>query len=131
MLLPTFSFLLLLGAALQAGENCCDQCGCPCTCQKVCRLVCENRDVVKFTYGCKSVDFCVPGPSTRCKNECNCGHCDQCNNCNSYSKYTWTAGCGEVRTKKVLEKYAQHCTKPTYRWVVEYLCPNCSYNAGK
>ena len=102
------------------GDNCGQHCGCSCECQKICRLVCETKEVTKVTYRCKCEDFCVPGPSQRCQNDCNCGHCDSCN------QVTWIPTCAEVKTRKVLVKTEEKTKKPSYRWVVEYLCPQCA-----
>lgn len=106
--------------AFAGGHNCCQQCGCQSPCQKVCRLVCETKEVTKVTYDCKCEDFCVPGRSIRCQNDCGCGHCDSCRDT------SWTPVCAEVKTRKVLVKKVEKVQKPTYKWVVEYLCPTCA-----
>ena len=36
--------LVVCGAGLAFGGDCCDHCGCQCECNKVCRLVCENQE---------------------------------------------------------------------------------------
>ena len=100
--------------------SCCAQCGCSCECQKVCRLICEMKDVKKTCYSCKCEDFCVPGPSQKCPQPCGCGHCKQCRE----AACVPTAAC--IKTKKVLVKHEEVTKKPTYRWVVEYVCPKCA-----
>lgn len=121
--LLTCSFLLLTtcvpAIAAWNGSQCCDHCGCESTCKKVCRWVCEMKETSKVTYGCKCEDFCVPGPSHRHKSACSCGHCDSC------LAPVWQPVCAEVKTRKVLEKKVEKIMKPSYKWVVEYLCPNC------
>lgn len=118
MILAALAMLTVPAVATWNGLRC-ERCGCDSSCQKVCRLVCEMKETTKVTYCCKCEDFCVPGPSVRCKPDCNCGQCESC------QKYNWQPTCADVRTKKVLDKKVEKVVKPTYRWVVEYLCPTC------
>ena len=106
-------------------HNCCQHCGCQCECEKVCRLVCETKVVTEATYDCKCEDFCVPGRSQRCGSDCGCGHCAACR------QTSWIPVCATVKTRKVLVKKEEKIQKPTYKWVAEYLCPQCATGAGK
>jgi hypothetical protein len=111
------AFTSLAPAAFAA--NTCPQCGC-CECKKCCRLVCEMKEVTKTHYCCKCEDFCVLGPSKRCTSccSCNCGHCAEC-------RSSWIPTAAYVKTKHVAEKKEEKIQKPTYRFVVEYVCPQC------
>jgi len=118
--------LLVAGASVRGGGLCCHHCGCECPVQKVCRVVCEMKEVTKTCYDCKCEDFCVPGKSQRCPkcNQCECD-CD-CGGCKFGTKtWDWIPGCANVKTKKVLIKYEKKVKVPTYKYVVEYLCPTC------
>ena len=106
--------------------GCCSHCGCNCACEKVCRMICEMKDVKKTCYTCKCEDFCVPGPSQRCQSACgNCGHCKDCRE----ASFIPTAA--YIKTKKVPVKHETVVKKPTYRFVVEYVCPKCAACAPK
>src|SRR5690349_14158950 len=118
--------LLLAGAAL-AGDQCA-HCGCQ-GCEQVCRLVREEKKVNITCWGCKCEDFCVPGKS--CRDGRNCDEvCDECDGevCSAPKKfvwYNWIPGCAEnIYTKKKLMKKTITKTVPSYKWVVEDLCPN-------
>ncbi|MBM4076820.1 MAG: hypothetical protein FJ267_14420 [Planctomycetes bacterium] len=86
-------------------------------------------------WGCKNEDFCLPGPSERdCKNcEEVCepskdpkspGSCPK-----KFVWYSWTPSpCGKVYTKQKLMKRTVTKTLPSYKWVVEELCPQCQTN---
>lgn len=104
----------------EEGGSQCDRCGCRCACQRICRPVCEMKETTKVTYECRCEDICVPGPSTRVRKACTCGRCDSCRH------VAWEPGCGTVKTRKVLEKKVEKVSKPTYKWVVEYVCSNCA-----
>lgn len=116
-----------LGAlALDSLGGHCSHCGCCCECQKVCRMICETKEVKKITYSCKCEDFCVPGPSQKCDTGCcNCGHCKDCRE----RMYIPTAA--YIKTRKVPVKHEEVVKKPTYRFVVEYLCPTCAGKCAK
>ncbi len=116
----------------------CDHCGQSGACQKVCRLVCENKKVEVTCWGCKCEDFCVPGPSKRgCKHcETVCGLCDEaCDPNSTHAKtknfvwYDWMPGCATIHTRKKLMKQTVTKTIPSYKWVVEDLCPHCVASA--
>lgn len=125
------ALLFLIGhiALVQAGESCA-HCGCA-PCQKVCRLVCEEKKVPVTCWGCKAEDFCVPGPSRTSgqHTECVCGECDPNAPCVKPKKFVWTewipGGCPKVYTKHKLMRKTITKTVPSYKWVVEYLCPAC------
>jgi hypothetical protein len=117
----TLLLLCLAPAYLIAGNHhshCCQQCGCAEGCQRICRLVCDKKEVVKVTYSCKCEDFCVPCKSHQVKN------CDCC------SEPSWIPGGAKMRSRKVLVRNEEKEAKPTYKYVVEYLCPQCQA-AGK
>jgi hypothetical protein len=99
-------------------DGTCSQCGC-CECCKRCRLVCEMKEVTKTSYCCKCEDFCVLGKSKRCESSCGCGHCPDCRAC------AWIPTAAYVKTKHVAEKKETKVQKPTYHFVVEYVCPQC------
>lgn len=109
---------------VEAGQPCCHGCGCRDNCGKVCRLVCDIEEVTQVIYGCKCEDFCIPGPSSRCK-QCTA---DCCNGC-PHKTYHWTPGAATLHTRKVLVKKEVKIQKPTYKWVVQDLCPRCQCNA--
>jgi hypothetical protein len=41
----------------------------------------------------------------------------------------WVPGCATIRTRKKLMKQTITKTIPSYKWVVEDLCPHCHANA--
>jgi hypothetical protein len=100
------------GAASALAGDHCHTCGCCEHVEKVCRVVCEMKDVKTTVYDLECEDFCVA-----CKSK-DCG-------CHKVPV------CGKVRTKKKLVKI--ECVKkvPTYKCVVEYLCPRCSSGCQK
>lgn len=118
------AFLVLPILSAHSNGLHCHRCKCECSPQKVCRLVCEMKETTKVTYGCKCEDFCVPGPSQRCQADCACGHCSEC------KANSWVPTCAKVKTRKVLDKKEEKVMKPTYKWVVEYLCPECAQESG-
>lgn len=117
---------------VRGGDGGCAHCGCMAGCQKVCRLVDAPRKIPVTCWGCKTVDYCVPGPSQRgCKNiDCLCNETnDPKSPCVSPKKvvwWDWTPGCcAQVRSKNVLMKKTVTKTVPGFKWVVEDLCPQC------
>lgn len=94
-------------------EGQCSHCGCCCQCEKVCRMVCEMKDVKTTHYGCKCEDFCVPGRSQKCQTACDC-------------EPTLIPTVSHIKTKKILVKREEVTKKPTYKFVVEYVCPKCA-----
>ena len=121
-----------LAAGVRAGIGCCAHCGQENGCQKVCRLVREDMKVSVTCWGCKTEEFCVPGPSTpgaeHCEMVCDESH-DPKAPCVQPKKFVWTEwlpGCGQkVYTKKKLMKRTVTKTVPSFKWVVEDLCPQC------
>lgn len=126
--------LVVISSRARAGSSCCAHCGCTDGCQKVCRLVCENKKITTTCWGCQSEDFCVPGPS-----QANGRYCDVvCNDndtkapCVQPKRFAWTEwipGDAKVYTKKKLMKRTITKTVPSYKWVVEDLCPQCAANS--
>jgi hypothetical protein len=116
--LAVFSLLSL--AVAWAGDGVCSHCRRCCECQKVCRVVCEMKEVTKTTYSCKCEDFCVPGKSCRVDNACSCGHCADCR------KQAWVPTAAYIKTRKVPVKHVEKKLVPTYKLVVEYVCPQCA-----
>ena len=127
----TFTAACLIAANFTSA---CDHCGCAAPCQKTCRLVCETKKVEITCWGCKCEDFCIPGPSKP-----GCKHCEMvCEDCDAgcdpngvhYQphKFVWTEwipGCAKIHTRKKLMKKTITKTIPSYKWVVENLCPQC------
>ena len=118
-----------------AGGHGCAQCGCTMECEKVCRLVCEEKKVEVVCWGCKSEDFCNPGPSKPGSKHCEpvCGNCgEQADPKEPHSapkKFVWREwipGCAKVYTNKKLMKLTTTKTIPSYKWVVEELCRTCA-----
>ena len=117
---------------VRAGEGCCAHCGRDHLCQKVCRLVCEEKKITTTCWGCKEEDFCIPGPSKpgckHCEMVCDEG-CDPKAPCVQPKRLVWRewipGGCATVYTKKKLMKRTVTTTVPSYKWVVEDLCPQC------
>jgi len=106
-------------------EGCCSHCGCCCQCQKVCRMVCEMKETKKTCYTCKCEDFCVPGPSKQCATNCGCGKCKECREAACIPTVAY------IKTKKVPVKHEEIVKKPTYKFVVEYVCPKCAACTAK
>ena len=126
--------LVSLANWARAGSGCCAHCGCAAGCQRVCRLVCENKKVTTTCWGVQNEEFCIPGPSTP-----NCEHCETvCEEndpkapCTQPKKFVWTewisSGHAKVHTKKKLMKKTVTKTVPSFKWVVEDLCPQCQTN---
>ena len=137
-----FVAALLLAAVLCAGNAspaatgkhfaaCCAQCGCQCTCCKVCRLECTEKGTPVAIWGLKCEDFCIPCPSTP-----KCDHCISLHDgeakeppCACPKKFVWTAWLANCHaktfTRKKLMKQIASVKTPSYKWVVEDLCPEC------
>lgn len=114
-----------------ASAGCCADCGCRTGVTKVCRRVPEQKKVSVTCWGCKEDDFCIPGASTP-----NCEHCedvcrpnDGCCLHGCTRSFVWTewlpSNCAKIFTKKKLMKRTITKTVPSYKWVVEELCPAC------
>ena len=121
-------------AMVTAGEGCCSRCGCSSNrCNKICRLVQVDRKIITTCWGIECEDFCVPGPSTP-----DCRHCeivcspmtDDKQICVKPKRLVWISwipGCGaEIFTKRKLMKKTVTTTVPSYKWVVEDACPECT-----
>ena len=116
-----------------AGAGCCSHCRCQTRCRKVCRLVQEEKKITTSCWGMECEDFCVPGPSTP-----DCKHSemlqpktqDDKKICAQPRRLTWTSwipGCsGNVLTKRKLMKKTITTKVPSFKWVVEDLCPQCT-----
>jgi hypothetical protein len=137
-IIAAFIFTALSQTAFVIAGACrCDHCGCNRGCQKVCRLVCEEKKVDVICWGCKCEDFCVPAPSTpgcrHCENICET--CDAAGDCtkprSQVKKFVWTdwtPSCAKIYTKKKLMQRVVSKKIPSYKWVVEDLCPECEAN---
>jgi hypothetical protein len=136
------SLAVLVASAIRAhgADGCCAHCGCACSCQKVCRLVCEEKKVDVICWGCKCEDFCVPGHSKPGCQHCEevCGDCDKPCDCTApYAKpknfvwNEWIPGCAKILTKKKLMQKIVTKKVPSYKWVVEDLCPQCESSCGR
>lgn len=131
--------ILAIAASASAGDCCqtcaCNQCGCQAQCRKSCRLVCEMKDVKRVCYSCKCEDFCVPGPSCRCGEVCECDPCSSACGCKCLGclfgdgkvcRTIWKPSCeARMFTRNKLYKYEISKKVPTYKWVVEYHCDAC------
>ena len=129
--------LAVLGLASRglAGGGHCAHCGCQADCHKVCRLVCEEKKVPITCWGCKCEDFCVPGHSKACCQHCetvcdeDAADCDApCTHAKNFVWTEWIPGCAKIFTKKKLMKKTVTKKIPSYKWVVEDLCPHCEAN---
>ncbi len=118
-----------------AQDRCCAHCGGLEGCRKVCRLVCEEKKITTTCWGCKREDFCVPGPSVLGERHCELV-CDDSSDlkapCVQPKKSVWNewipGGCAKVYTKTKLLKRTITKTVPSFKWVVEDLCPQCEAN---
>jgi hypothetical protein len=118
-----------------SAEPCsCAHCGCRSECMKVCRLVPEEKKVEILCYGVKCEDFCVPNHGCR-----DCRHCDpvcdDCENCKpdeprSKPKYfiwfDWIPNGAKMYTRHKLMRKSETAKVPSYKWVVEDMCPDCA-----
>lgn len=131
----TLAVVMSLTVGVRAGVECCAHCCQDGGCQKVCRLVREDKKVPVTCWGCKAEDFCVAGPSTPGAEHCEMV-CDESNDpkatCVQPKKFVWTEwtpGCNQkIYTKKKLMKRTITKTVPSFKWVVEDLCPQCEAN---
>ncbi len=134
ILLLTLIVVASMAGRAFSGDGCCDLCGCSQGCHKVCRLVCEEKKVDVICWGQKCEDFCVPGPSKP-----GCQHCEMvCESCadkcddkaphGAPKRFVWTdwiPGYAMVYTKSKLMQKVVTKKVPSYKWVVEDLCPGC------
>ena len=128
-----FSLAFVLAAScgsLRAGAPCCEGCGCqPCT-RKVCRLVCDTKKVPTPVYSVVCEDFCLPGPSVKCKVPCCCP--EGCHSgCHNGYKIIWKPTCGKVRTRANLVVGKKEKEVPSYKCVVEEVCTRCGHCAKR
>ena len=107
-------------------------------CSKVCRLVCEEKRITTTCWGTKCEDFCAPGPSCPDHEHCEtvCGNNGDpqapCSEPKTLRWTHWTPGdCGTVYTKKKLMKRTITKKVPSYKWVVEDLCPACQQRCAQ
>ncbi len=126
------------GTLALAGGGRCSHCGCNAPCQKVCRLVQDEKKIEIVCWGCKCEDFCLPYRSTPL-----CEHCDtacvdeaapgkgpECVKPKTFVWTQWLPGCGaRIHTKKKLMKKVVTKKSPSFKWVVEDLCPRCESQA--
>jgi hypothetical protein len=111
---------LLLATATMAGDaGCCSICGGTECVKAYCRPDCEQKTVKETHYHVECEDFCPPGPSQRCGDEC-CG-----DGCKSWVHKIWKVSCGHVRTRKKLVKYETEKQVPVTKCTVVYLCSRC------
>lgn len=134
MLALLFMAAGLAASTAVAGDGCCAHCGCESHCQKICRLVCEEKKVETTSWGCQCEDFCVPSPSHLACKHCEpaCESCaDACDPdavCAKPKKFVWKEWiptCAKIYTKKKLMKKVETHKVPSWKWVVEDLCPAC------
>jgi hypothetical protein len=130
---------IVLGAAM-AGQvsaehtNCCAHCGTAAPCRKVCRLVCEEKKVDVVCWGCKSEEFCLP-----CHSKPGCRHCETvCDDCaagnpkaphSEPKRFVWSdwfPGGARIYTRTKLMRKTERVAVPSYKWVVEDLCAECT-----
>lgn len=128
-------------SSVAAGEICCALCGGHDPCNKVCRLVCEEKKVDVICWGVKCEDFCIPGPSKPCCKECDVV-CDACEDNKAKpddpvsmpKRFVWRdwipSMYAKIHTKKKLMQKIETKKIPSYKWVVEDLCPKCESQAG-
>jgi hypothetical protein len=125
-------------SSARAGDGCCcAHCGCEQSCQKVCRLVCEDKKVDVTCWGVVDEDFCLPK-----HNKPNCDHCKMvCADCDAPcdpkapyvepKRFVWTdwiPGCATMHCRRKLYKKVETQKVPSFKWVVEDLCPHCESN---
>lgn len=131
-LIIAISLLLCLASWAWAKECFCSHCGRGGTCQKICRLVCENKKVEVVCWGCVHEDFCLPCPGKK-----GCEHCELvCEECDcdpetpqSHAKKfvwsDWLPTRAKMFMRAKLMKKTITKEVPSYKWVVEDLCPHC------
>lgn len=126
---------LCVATIASAGSPRCAHCGCNAPCEKVCRLVKHEKKVEVVCWGCKCEDFAISKPSTP-----GCEHCEEvcvpkagaagddvvCSQSKSFVWREWIPGCGAtILTKRKLMKRVETKKIPSFKWVVEDLCPRC------
>jgi hypothetical protein len=119
-----FGCWLALGAALQAAEWRCPDCGCcepPC---RVKRLVPDVERVVHYEYFSRCETFCLQGPS-RCVGKVQKNCCDPNATVPQYDKL-WQPTCGSTFTCSRLCKRPVVEERPVMRCVVEDVCSRCN-----
>jgi hypothetical protein len=128
------ALLASLTRVANAGECCCAHCGGCCECEKTCRLVCEDKKVDVICWGVVCEDFCLPGHGKPGCKQCKtvCVDCSEpqdpkapCVAPKSFVWRDWRPSCAYLFTKKKLMKKTETVKVPTYKWVVEDLCPKC------
>jgi hypothetical protein len=127
------AYSLLFALAAQGGDRCA-HCGCQ-GCEQVCRLVREDKKVSITCWGSKCEDFCSPGKS--CRQDRHCEEvCDECDGevgaaPKKFFWFDWMPGCARnVYTKKKLMKKTVEKKIPSYKWIIEDLCPACQAKWG-
>jgi hypothetical protein len=133
-LLPAIVVAAALASRAEAENGCCAHCGCQAECRKVCRLVCEEKKVEVFCWGCKCEEFCVP-----CRSKPGCQHCetvcDDCETCapglpqsepKRFVWLDWFPGGAKIYTRTKLMRKSESVTVPSYKWVVEDMCHECT-----
>jgi hypothetical protein len=133
--LLSLSLAMIVVTVARAGLGCCAHCGCSEGCQSVCRLVCEDKKITVTQWGCKAEEFCIPGPShPSCQHEefvSDESH-DPKAPCSAPKRFVWTewmpGSHAQSYTKKKLMKRTVTKTVPSFKWVVEDLCPQCQAN---
>ena len=131
--LIAFMACCLVGAA---GPNTkCARCGAEAPCTKMCRLVCEEKKVEVVCWGCKSEDFCVPGPGCPTCEHCKtvCQSCDEgtgpakvCSEPKRVLWYDWRPSYAQMYTRTKLMRRTEVVKVPTYKWVTVDVCCNCA-----
>lgn len=132
-----FAFFPFVCGEIAWGQtSCCAQCGCVAGCQRVCRLKCEEKRVTETLWAGKSEEICLPGKS-RCVDQ----QCEMIGDqvpdaevpCAQPKKFVWNLWqpitAPTSATKSKLMKRTIVKTIPSYRWVVEDLCPDCEATA--
>lgn len=126
------AFMVCLAADAALAGDCCQSCGNAHDCCKVCRLEPSEKKNEIVCYGVKCEDFCVGGPSKPCcqHEESVCADCaDKSGVCTSPKRFVWTewipGKCSQIFTRKKLMKRIETVKTPSYKWVVEDLCPGC------
>ena len=123
-------------ASAMAHPGCCARCGCGLNrCRKICRLVKEDKKITTTCWGMECEDFCIPSPSTpdckHCEMVCKRGPDDKkvCVDPKKIVWKSWIPGCGaEIATKRKLMKKTVTKTIPSFKWVVEDMCAECTAN---
>jgi hypothetical protein len=127
---------LVISAGRARGDHGgCARCGCAAECCKICRLVCEEKKVEVYCYGCKCEEFCAPCPSKPGCRHCECV-CDSCEHSEDpdaprakpkpFVWFDWFPGGAKIYTRTKLMRKTETVMVPSYKWVVEDLCPDCA-----